>query len=665
MIDWEEQRARMVEAHLHRRGIAQPEVLEAFRRVPREAFLPEQLREFAYEDSPLPIGEGQTISQPYIVALTIEALGLRGTERVLEVGTGSGYAAALLSRIAKDVSTIERIPSLADLARERLARLGYDNIRVECGDGSLGWPEHAPYDAIAVAAGGPKAPPALLDQLAVGGRLVMPVGVDPATQQLVRITRESESAYREETLADVRFVPLVGEQGWREDEARIIRQARRPRDTRPVTSLLREAAYPIDDIETVSIESVLERIADAQVVLIGESTHGTSEFYRMRARITRELIARRGFQFLAVEADWPDAARVHEYVLGGARRTSVDFTPFVRFPTWMWRNEEVHDFVDWLRAFNADHVERRVGFHGLDLYSMFTSIAAVLAYLNEVDPPAASVARRRYGTLTPWQKDPSAYGAAVLVGRYESSEHAVVAMLRDMLARRLDYARADGERFFDAAQNARLVADAERYYRAMYYGSAASWNLRDEHMFDTLRSLLAFYGSGAKGIVWEHNSHVGNAAATEMSVRGEHNVGQLCRQAFGDRAYIMGFGTDHGTVAAASDWDEPMQRMLVRPAHPESYERLCHETGVSAFLLHLRDPLKRAVREELLPPRLERAIGVVYRPDTELESHYFSAVLPQQFDDYVWFDETSAVRPLETVPRPSPEKIPDTYPFGL
>jgi protein-L-isoaspartate(D-aspartate) O-methyltransferase len=424
-------------------------------------------------------------------------------------------------------------------------------------------------------------------------------------------------------------------------------------------------AYRIDDIETAPVDALLDRIADAQVVLIGEATHGTSEFYRMRARITKALIERRGFQFVAAEADWPDAARINEHVLGGPRRTKVDFTPFARFPTWMWRNEEVHDFVDWLRAFNADHRDRRVGFHGLDLYSMFTSIAAVLAYLDEIDPAAARVARSRYGTLTPWQKDPSAYGAAVLVGRYESSEHAVVAMLRDMLARRLEYGRAGGERFFDAAQNARLVADAERYYRAMYYGSAASWNLRDAHMFDALRSLLAFYGSGAKGIVWEHNSHVGNATATEMSVRGEHNVGSLCRHAFGDRAYIVGFGTDRGTVAAASNWDEPMERMLVRPAHPESYERLCHETGVPAFLLHLRDPSKRAVREELLPSRLERAIGVVYRPETELESHYFFAVLPQQFDEYVWFDKTSAVRPLETVPRPSLEGIPDTYPFGL
>ncbi|MBX3261035.1 MAG: erythromycin esterase family protein [Labilithrix sp.] len=384
----------------------------------------------------------------------------------------------------------------------------------------------------------------------------------------------------------------------------------------------------------------------------------------MRARITRELIARRGFSFVAVEADWPDAARIDDYVLGGRRRSTLEFTPFERFPTWMWRNEEVHDFVDWLRAYNADHPERKVGFHGLDLYSLFTSIAAVLHYLDDVDPDAAKVARHRYGALTPWQKDPAAYGEAVLVGRYESSEHAVVAMLREMLERRVEYAQRDGDRFFDAAQNARLVADAERYYRTMYYGSRTSWNLRDEHMYGTLEALLSFYGPDAKGVVWEHNSHVGNAAATEMSVRGEHNVGQLCRTTFGHGAYVIGFGTDHGTVAAASNWDEPMQTMDVRPAHRESYERAFHESGVPALMIHLREPARSAVVEELEPPRLERAIGVIYRPDTELASHYFYATLPHQFDEYVWFDETRAVSPLAVEPR-SRADLPETYPFGL
>jgi protein-L-isoaspartate(D-aspartate) O-methyltransferase len=286
-----------------------------------------------------------------------------------------------------------------------------------------------------------------------------------------------------------------------------------------------------------------------------------------------------------------------------------------------------------------------VGFHGLDLYSMFTSLAAVLAYLDDVDPDAAVVARTRYAALTPWQKDPAAYGRAVLLGRYQSSEQAVIAMLRQMLEHRFEYASKDGDRFFDAVQNARVVANAERYYRAMYYGSVASWNLRDQHMFDTLQALLAYYGPSSKGIVWEHNSHLGDARATEMGARGEHNVGQLCRVKFADQVYLIGFGTDRGTVAAAPDWDAPMETMQVRSAHAESYECLFARSGVRAFTLHLRDPVRAAVRDELTPSRLERAIGVVYRPESELLSHYFQASLPRQFDEYIWFDETHAVTP--------------------
>jgi protein-L-isoaspartate(D-aspartate) O-methyltransferase len=663
MLDLPSARARMVEVHLAHRGIHDP-VLHAFKTVPREAFVPPDLQEFAYADAPLPIGKGQTISQPYIVALTAQALGLRGHERVLEVGTGSGYAAAILSHVAKEVFTIERVPILAASAKERLARLGFANVHVAFGDGSLGLPAHAPYEAIAVAAGGPKAPPALLAQLAVGGRLVMPIGADDASQVLVRITRENETTYRQESLTEVQFVPLIGEQAWAEApviEAPVHRGSGAP----DLSKLVREVAEPIDDIETASIDALLERIGDARLVLLGEATHGSSEFYRMRTRITQELVRRRGFRFVAVEADWPDASRICDFILGGARRTKLDFTPFSRFPTWMWRNEEVRDLVGWLRAFNADHPDRRAHFHGLDLYSMFTSIGAVLHYLDEVDPAAAAVARHRYGTLTPWQKDPAAYGRAVLVGRYQSSETAVVAMLRDMLAQRMAYAERDGERFFDATMNARLVADAERYYRAMYYGAATSWNLRDTHMFDTLRSLFAFHGPDAKGIVWEHNSHVGDATATEMSARGEHNVGQLCRAEYGDGAYIVGFGTDHGTVAAAHDWDAPMERMSIVPAREGSYERVCHDSGVPAFTMHLRRPRRIAVREDLEAPLLERAIGVVYRPDTELQSHYFHASLPRQFDEYIWFDATHAVIPLPEPVRVRREELPDTTPFGV
>lgn len=656
-----ELRREMVERQLLRRGISDGLVLEAFQIVPRDEFVPAGLREFAYRDTPLPIDQGQTISQPYIVAVTVQALGLRGGERVLEVGAGSGYAAAILSRIVDEVHTIERHESLAAEARERLARLGYTNVRVHHGDGSMGLPEHAPFDAIAVAAAAPEVPRALLEQLAPGGRLVIPIGTEEGRQTLMRVTRQT-SGFLEEALADVRFVPLVGKQGW-QVPTQVAHGALRRRTS--ASTLIREVAEPLSGVDTVSpsIEALLDRIGDAKLVLLGESTHGTSEFYRLRATITRELIARKGFSFVAVEGDWPDCARVDANVRGMRPPSTVEFSPFSRFPTWMWRNREVVDFLGWLRGHNAaSSPQSAVSFHGLDLYSLFTSIAAVVAYLDEVDPDAARVARARYGTLTPWQKDPSAYGQAVLVGRYTSSEDIVVRMLLDLLERRLDYARRDGERFFDAAQNARVIANAEHYYRAMYYGSATSWNLRDRHMFDTLLALFALHGPHAKGIVWEHNSHVGDARATEMSGRGELNVGELCRESFGEDAYIVGFGTDHGTVAAASLWGGAMERKRVRPAHELSYEALCHESGVPAFLLHLREPRRPSIRDELMNPRLERAIGVVYRPETELASHYFEASLPRQFDEYVWIDETRALEPLDAS---APAGELDTFPFGL
>ncbi len=658
------ERERMVTLQLAFRGIRDPRVLDAFRSVAREEFLPEELGEFAYEDSPLPIGSGQTISQPYIVAVTVDALGLRGGERVLEIGTGSGYAAAVLSRIAGEVYTVERLPALAEGARERLARLGFHNVHVLCGDGTLGWPEHAPYDAIAVAAGGPEVPRALLDQLAPGGRLVVPVGPDDTSQELVRVTRSGDHL-ETESLGGVRFVPLIGEQGWPEDvRERIARPTRKGPNPSALSRLIRETCEPVSGIDAASVDALLDRIGDARVVLLGEATHGTSEFYRMRAHLSRELIVRRGFDFVAVEGDWPDAMCVHRHVTGKPRGP-VAFTPFARFPTWMWRNREVDELVAWLRAYNEERDPfERAGFFGLDLYSMYTSLAHVISYLDRLDPAAARVARARYGMLTPWQQEPSAYGHAVLTGRYASAEAEVVAQLRDLLARRIEFAERDGDAFFDAEQNARVVAGAEAYYRTMYYGSAASWNLRDTHMFDTLEALLSHHGPESRGIVWAHNSHVGNARATEMSARGELNIGELCRTRFGAKAYAVGFGTDHGTVAAATDWDGPMEYKRVVPARADSYERLCHDSGVPAFLLHLRSPRRTAVRDELMEPRLERAIGVIYRPESERASHYFHTSLPLQFDELIWFDESRAVQPLAAAPQPSAD-LPETYPFGL
>jgi erythromycin esterase-like protein len=303
-----------------------------------------------------------------------------------------------------------------------------------------------------------------------------------------------------------------------------------------------------------------------------------------------------------------------------------------------------------------------MAFHGLDLYSLHVSVRSVLNYLDQVNPDAASVARKGYGCLMPWQGGPATYGHAALTGSYRSCEQPVVHALKDLLEKRLAYAAHDGERFFDAVQNARLVANAERYYRIMYYGSRASWNLRDEHMFTTLKNLLAFYGTSSKAIVWAHNSHVGDPAATAMASRGEHYFGHLCRQEFGDRAYLVGFGTNSGTVPAASDWDGPMEIKKVQPALPKTYERLCHTTGHDRFTLGLRNRADLTGAQSLGKPQLERAIGVIYLPETERASHYFQAILPRQFDEYIWFDETRAVTPFDTAELAG---LPDTYPFGV
>src|SRR4051794_15561918 len=582
MLDLTRARARMVDVQIARRGVRDRSVLDAMRRVPREAFVQPGFEEFAYEDGPLPIGEGQTISQPYVVALMIEAAEVRPGDHVLEVGAGSGYAAAVLSRIADRVYAIERHPSLGEAAQRWFERLGYDNIELRVGDGTKGWPEAAPFNAILVSAGGPEVPPALKEQLALGGRLVIPVGKDRHDQALLKITRTRAAAFEQDNLGAVAFVPLIGEQGWAEDGRRSASN-HVPGQSRgqPLPEMIAEAAEPLPDLDDPAFGPLFDRFGDRRVVLLGEASHGTSEFYRARAAITRRLIEQHGFTIVAVEADWPDAAAVDRYVRHRPAETRAE-PPFQRFPAWMWRNVEIAALIEWMRTHNEERKpEQRAGFFGLDLYNMSSSIAAVLEYLDDVDPDAAAVARERYACLMPWQKDPATYGRAVLTAGYRKCEQAVIEQCRELLRHGLEYAGQDPESFLDAAQNARLIASAERYYRIMYYGGAESWNLRDTHMFDTLGHLLEARGPDSKAVVWAHNSHIGDARHTEMGrQRGELNIGQLCRQRFGDASILIGLGTHRGTVAAASDWDGPMEIKTVRPSLPESHERLCHDTGL-------------------------------------------------------------------------------------
>lgn len=419
-------------------------------------------------------------------------------------------------------------------------------------------------------------------------------------------------------------------------------------------------------------DPLADLIEDAQVVLLGEATHGTREFYHERAVITKRLITEYGFSAVAIEGDWPDAYRVNQYVKGDAGSTSATqaLDGFKRFPTWMWCNREVLEFVEWLHTYNqAQKIESQVGFYGLDLYSLHASMAAVISYLSKMDPEAAQRARRRYACFDHFGINPQNYAYGTTYGGYEACEHVVILQLLELRGKAADYLQHDGrlaaDEYFYAEQNAKLVKNAEEYYRLMFHGDVSSWNLRDRHMVETLEALdkhLSTLNGKAKIVVWAHNSHIGDARATEMGSRGEFNVGELVRQHYGQLAVNIGFTTYAGTVTAASNWDEPGQRRRVRAALPGSYESLLHDTGLQAFLLKFED---KDLADELRIPRLERAIGVVYRPDTERLSHYFVASLPDQFDAVLHFDQTQAVEPLDLTEHWQIDEEPETFPFGI
>ncbi len=659
MIDFASEREAMIERTIRRRGLDDPALLAAFRAVPREEFISGDYAEFAYADGPLPIESGQTISQPYIVALTIDAAGIGPNDKVLEIGAGSGYAAAVIGKIAGEVIAIERHHELVALARERMRRLGYANVRILEGDGTRGCPAEAPFDAIVAAASGSHVPAVLIDQLKAGGRIVMPVGDPHGAQSLIKVTKHADGRLQREDLGAVRFVPLIGEHGFRDDGKEALVET--------VAQLIAAAAEPLPDFEDPAFGRLFDRYADARVVLLGEATHGTSEFYRARASITRHLVEKHGFSIIALEADWPDAATLDRIVRHRGRREG-EVRAFARFPMWMWRNREFDDFVRWLHGHNEGKpFEEMAGLFGLDLYNLSASMRAVVDYLAEVDPHAAEEAKERYACLEPFSHNPAAYGRLAMSHGYAFCEDDAVAMLQDLLAKKLDYVAADGEEWLDAAANARLVKNAEGYYRAMYEGAAESWNLRDTHMFETLCALLDARGPQSKAIVWAHNSHIGDARYTEMGIaRGELNIGQLAKEKFGDQARLIGFGTHTGTVAAADDWDSPMRVKRVNASLAESYERLSHDSEVPRFLLDLREGENRKIAARLMEPMLERFIGVIYRPDSEPWSHYSQAILPDQFDGWVWIDETEAVTPLPGEVRPGDQVSADeTWPFGL
>ncbi len=411
-------------------------------------------------------------------------------------------------------------------------------------------------------------------------------------------------------------------------------------------------------------DALVAELGRARFVLIGEASHGTHEFYAERALLTERLIEEHGFTGVAVEGDWPEAHRVHRYVRGwGEDGEAVDaLGDFNRFPGWMWRNADVLDFVGWLRDHN-EHRKGQVGFYGLDLYSLHRSISAVIEYLDSVDREAAARARTYYSCFDHFGADPTHYGLVTARGAAPSCEDACLRELADLHAQRSRIAGGGGrpaDEHFYAVQNARVAAGAEAYYRGMFRMRVNTWNLRDTHMADTLDALAAHLGPESRIVVWAHNSHVGDARAARKSLRGDLTLGQLVRERHGADVRTLGFTTYQGTVTAASDWGQPPERKRVRPGRADSWEGLFHKLGVPSFWLDLRE-----APPSMHQSRLERAIGVVYLPQSERTSHYFESELASRFDFVVHVDETRAVEPLERDSRWEEGEFPDTWPTSL
>jgi erythromycin esterase-like protein len=426
------------------------------------------------------------------------------------------------------------------------------------------------------------------------------------------------------------------------------------------------------------LDPIIDQLGDARFVLLGEATHGTDEFYRLRAELTRRLIDEHDFGAVLVEADWPDAYRVNRYVQLASQETTAEqaLSDFERYPRWMWRNEPIVELVDWLRARNTDYAaDKRAGFYGFDLYSLHRSMNAVIDYLDEVDPSAATRARERYSCFEQFGADAQAYGYGAGPGGGDNCEREVVEQLVELEQNRAQVLARDGlmaeDEFFFAEQNARVAKNAEEYYRSMYHGRVSSWNLRDQHMTETAATLvdhLENIGRSPKVVIWAHNSHLGDARATSMSRRGEHNVGQLLRQRYGEEVTNVGFTTYTGAVTASSNWGSHAEYKRVLPGRDDSFEGLFHRADPGYFLLdvHADEELHKALAE----PRLERAIGVIYRPESERASHYFQASISEQFDWVIHMDTTCAVVPLDASAMWRDEgragvDLPDTYPFGV
>lgn len=639
-----------IKEQLEDKGITSALLLKAFEDIPEAFLLSETLHPNFYEDVRIEKNLEKTEPRVIVIARMLEQLKVKKEEKFLITSVDSIYILVVLSKIYKEVYTVESNETYANWALEVLKTIGITNVHIKVDQPELGWEEKGPFDAILIASEIETIPKTIKEQLKIDAKLLAPIGPDWAHVMLQIIKRVSKDKYISKALSDSYFIP----------KPKILPNI--GTETYPDNEIIDEigiSSLPFKTLKKFPMDDLLDRIGDAKVVLLGEASHGTSEFYLARQEITKALIEKKGFNFVCAEADWSDAEQINNYVQNQYK--TQDWMPFARFPQWMWKNKEILGFVEWLKKHNTKH-NNSIGFYGLDLYGLENSIELVIKYLSGIDADLAELAKSRYACITPYMTQPQVYGKLIKNNRFVSCEKDILDMLFDLLKNKnkLNHSQA----YFYAYQNAMVVLDAERYYKAMYYGSVESWNLRDFHMFYTLKSLLSYSGKDSKAVVWAHNSHIGNALATEMYARGEINIGHLCKEHFGEKSYHIGFGTYTGTVAAARNWGEKMEVRAVNKSVEDSYEYLCHKTNITNFTLPLRKAHSdKNLRKLLSSPRLQRAIGVIYRPETELMSHYFKIVLPSQFDEYVWFNKTKAITPLNA--KTEPTKFKDLHPFGF
>ena len=618
---------------LQDKGIKNSLLIKAFQDLPEAFFLINEFHPYSYEETENEYKLETIEPRIIVIAKMLEKLKIEKGDKILVIGVDSIYILAALSKIYNEVYMIETFDRYYEWAKKVLSTIGIKNVHIKIDEPKLGWKDKGQFDTILIASEFEDVPISLKEQLKIGGKLLVPIGPDWTHSIFEIFQKVSETDFKVEKLRDNFFIPnpkLLPEIGTEDN----------PDDQ--IVDQIKAKAFAFESIKKYPVDELLDRIGDAKVVLLGEASHGTSEFYLARQEITKALIEKKGFNFVSAEADWSDAEQINSYVRN--IHSEIDWMPFSRFPQWMWKNKEMLNFVEWLKKFNSNH-KNKIGFYGLDLYGLENSINLVIDFLEHKDINLANLAISRYECIAPYMSDPALYGKMVLSDQLVSCEDEILKMLVDLLKNK--YRLNHSPEYFYAYQNANVVVDAEQYYKAMYYGSAESWNLRDFHMFHTLKTLLSYYGPDTKAVVWAHNSHIGNALATEMYSRGEINIGHLCKEHFGEKSYHIGFGTHTGTVAAAHNWGDDMEIMKVNESLSNSYENLCHKTQISSFTLPLKEKHSgKTLRKLLNTPKLERAIGVMYRPRTERLSHYFHAVLPSQFDEYIWFDTSKAVTPI-------------------